>query len=319
MFAQPVTDTLVLAIEDVPPDEWRFHYISYEPTEHHSFDTPNGGDVISAAVNPENLAAWMLADGTLFAVSHELQSAIILPLPRERMPFFDVTRLDGRYFVTGAAANIWAFDMAEGAWSPITAPAPQPDLPDQGRDESDEAYARRVVMARSAHLQAHPDMYHSFKVGDDLYFVGALGRVFRLRDGALDGDWLDGGDRLFHGFAHEDEAILVGNDPGVAVYRGTLDSGFERIWQSDETALHRMAFFGGAHYVGAGLDLSYDGPCLNVLNGDELVPVVTGCEREPGHLRHLMVTGEVLWAIDLEGIFRFTKGKWTLTELEDLA
>jgi len=122
-----------------------------------------------------------------------------------------------------------------------------------------------------------------------------------------------------HGYDEGGAAVLCGDDPVAGIYRGTMEGGFEQLFQHDDPALHLTALHGGTRYIGAGLDPDHDGPCLFTLEHDALVPVETGCEREPGHLTHLKVTGSVLWATDLQGIFRLRDGRWRLTEITDLA
>ena len=319
MYALPVTDTLVLAIDDSEDEDWVFHFVEFDPTAHHSFRTPHGGQVLAMTVNPKSHAAWIVAAGQLYASSREMEIAVPLPLPVEGMVPFDVTLIGDRYYVCGNASNIWYYDVPREEWVPLVVPEPRPELPPRQGGETAESYTRRTSPRMYDHARRFPDMYRAFPVGQESYFCGALGRVIRLKDGATDEQWLETGPRLVHGFDEDGAAVLCGDDPVAGIYRGTIDEGFEQLFQDDNPALHLTARHGGTRYIGAGLDPDHEGPCLFTLEDGELAPVETGCEREPEHLTHLKVTGSVLWATDLEGIFRLKDGRWRLTEIADLA
>ena len=319
MYAHPVHDTLVLAIDDEQNEDWVFHYIEFDPTAHVRFATPKGGSVVTATVNPESFAAWIIASGMLYASSREMQVAVRLPLPVKGLVPFDVSFIDQRYYVCGDASNIWYYDVPAEKWVGLMVPEPKPVLPARNAGESAEAHAARTSPEQYEYARQYPDIYRAFAVGQDHYFVGALGRVIRLRAEELSGQWVDSGVRLIHGYEEGGQAVLCGSGPVAQIYKGTLDGGFELIFENDNPALCQTACFNGTRYIGAALNPDHDGDCLYQIEDGDLVPVKTGCDREPDHLRYLMKTGSVLWAVDLNGIFRLTAKGWTLTELSDLA
>lgn len=319
MFATPFSDTQVLAIDEDGEDDWVFHYIDYEPTSHDSFPTPHGGEILAVTINPQSYAAWILASGQLFAVSRELRVAVPLPLPVEGLVPFDITKIGERYYLCGNASNVWYYDVLKETWVPVVVPPPRESLPERAGGESAESYVDRTHPIFDAFAEKNPDMYKAFAVGEDHYFVGALGRVIRLRGDTLNEVWIDSGVRLLHGYEESGAAVLCGSGPVAEIYKGTIDDGFELIFEHDDKGLFMSALHEGKRYIGAGMEVDYDGDeFLFVLENGELIPVKTGCEREPEHLLHLVVKGSVLWAVDLDGIFRYANGTWTLTELSDL-
>lgn len=312
MYALPISDTEVLAIDEDQEDDWVFHFIAFDPSAHDSFATPHGGEIVSATVNPSNFATWLVAEGSIYAASRKLRIAVPLPLPARDLAVFDVQRIGERYYVCCSASNVWYYDAPAEKWVPVNAP---PALVEEPAGASpDEVYA-----LMNQHAESNPDMYKAFAVGEDHYFVGALGRVLRLRGEKLDELWIDSAVQLVHGYEEDGKAVICGSAPMVEIYKGTIEAGFERIFESDDQSLFMSAYFAGSRFIGVGMNPDYEGDnFLFTYADEELVPVETGCDREPEHLLHLVVTGEVLWAIDLDGIFRFAKGKWSLTELLDL-
>lgn len=318
MFALALSDTQVFAVEDEDPDDWTFHYAGFDPLASDSFMTPSGGAVAAATINPETQAAWLLARGQLYAASRQLKVAMRLPFPAEDTVIFDVNLIGSRYYVCCNSATIWYYEREVEEWVQLLRPDPRPPTPERGADESAAAYTARTSPAQFDYARRFPDFYKSFALGDDTYFIGALGHVVVLRGRAMEETWLDSGARLVHGFREGNEAVLCGDHPVAQIYKGTLAGGFELLFQNDERALHLTALHKGRRYIGAGLSPDYEGPNLFVLEEDELVPVETGCDREPFGLLQLVSTGSVLWAIDTEGVFRFADGSWTLTEIEEI-
>ncbi len=320
MFSVPITETLVLAIDEDGENDWVFHYIDLNTGSHDSFSTPHGGEIMSVTVNPQSFAAWILASGQLYAASRELRVAVPLPLPVDGLVPFDITLVGDRYYLCGANSNVWYYDVQGEKWVPVVVPHPREKLPEREAGESAAVYVNRTHNIYADYARSNPDMYKAFSVAADCYFVGALGRTVRLRGDTSDEVRIDSGVRLLHGYAEEDKAVLCGSGPIAAIYKGDMEAGFEQIFQHDEKAYFLSALYDNKRFIGAGMEAEYEGEeFLFTLEEEELVPVVTGCAREPEHLLHLMVIGSVLWAIDLDGIFRYAKEKWTLTELSDLA
>lgn len=318
MFARALSDTELFAVEDEDPDDWTFHYASFDPLRVDSFMTPSGGPVETATVNPETQAAWLLARGQLFAASRKLKVAHRLPFPPENTVAFDVELIGSRYYVCCNAGTIWYYERELEEWVQLLRPDPRPVLPAQGPDESAAAYVARTSPIQTAYARKFPDFYKAFAFGDDSYFIGALGHVVVLRGKIMEEAWLESGARLIHGFREGNEAVLCADRPVAQIFKGTVQGGFELIFQADEPALHLTALHQGQRYIGAAVSRDYEGPNLLLLQGDELIPVETGCAREPFGLIELISTGSVLWAIDTEGVFRFAGGIWTLTEIEEI-
>ena len=318
MFALALSDTQLFAVEDDDPEDWLFHYADFDPLVVDSFATPAGGVVAAATVNPETQAAWLLARGQLFAASRKLRVAMRLPFPARDTVAFDVTLIGARYYVSCDAATIWYYEREVEEWVQLLRPDPRPPLPPREDGEGAGAYTARTSPAQFDYAHKFPDFYKSFAMGEDTYFIGALGHLVVLRGRIMEESWLDSGARLVHGFREGSRAILCGDQPIAQIFAGTQEEGFELIFQNDERALHLTALHGGTRYIGAGLSPDYDGPNLFRLEGEALVPVETGCAREPIGLQQLVSTGRVLWAIDREGVFRLAGGQWTLTEIEDI-
>jgi len=320
MFAYPINNNLIAAIDDRQSEDWVFHFVEIEPFQVETYQTPHGGSIVSATVNPESFATWIIASGHLFASSREMQVAVRLPLPIEGLVPFDVTLLGERYYVCGDASNIWFYDVPAEKWVAVSNPEKRPALPPRGETESAKDYTRRTSAASYQHARSYPDIYKAFSVGNDHYFVGALGRVLRLREDDLTGEWIDSGIRFLHGFAEDSDAILCGSGSVAEIYKGNFETGFELIFQDDNPALFLMATHDGVRYIGAGLHPDHEGPCLFVLdtNGD-LAVVETACAREPEQLRHLVSHSSSLLAIDEHGVFRLKEGRWSLTEFSDFS
>lgn len=319
MYSIPITDTSAFLVEDEQTEGWRFYYVDFDPLSVDSFETPYGGVVVSATINPQSQAVWMIARGRLFAASRELRVAVPLPLPVEGAVAFDVTLIGDRYYVAFDAETIWYYERNTEEWVPVIRPGPRPEMPARDAGETARDYTARTSPAMYAYARKHPDFYKSFAVGGDHYFAGALGHVVRLRGDNLVESWIDSGARLVHGFAEEGAAVLCGDDPVAEIYRGSVDSGFELIFRDDAKALHLTALHRGVRYIGAAQDPDYAGPALFTYDGEDLTPVMTQCAREPGNLANLVSTGSVLWAIDASGLFRLTSDGWHLTEFDDLA
>lgn len=118
-------------------------------------------------------------------------------------------------------------------------------------------------------------------MGEDTYFIGCAwpsGRAARPdHGGKLAGQRRAAGPRLSRRTAPS--SVATSRLPQI--FAGTQEEGFELIFQNDERALHLTALHGGTRYIGAGLRPDYDGPNLFRLEGEDLVPVETGCARGP--------------------------------------
>jgi hypothetical protein len=318
MFALALSDTDIFAVEDEDPDDWTFHYATFDPLTVDSFMTPSGGPVESATVNPATQAAWLIARGRLYAASRQLKSAVRLPFPPADTVIFDVNLIGSRYYVCCNSAAIWYYEREVEEWVQLLRPDPRPPTPPREPDETAAAHVARTSPAQVAYARKFPDFYKSFAMGDEVYFIGALGHIVTLRGKVMEEMWLDSGARLIHGYQEGTEAVLSADRPVAQIFKGSVSGGFELIFENEEPALHRTALHMGVRYIGAGVSRDYDGPNLFVLDGDELIPVETDCDREPFGLIQLISTGNVLWAIDTEGVFRLANGTWTLTEIEEI-
>lgn len=318
MYACPINDAFAFAIDDEDTEAWRFYYVDFDPLRVDSFEAPYGGVIASATMNPASQAVWMLARGQLYASSRELRIAVPLPLPEEGIVPFDVKLMGGRYYVAANAASVWYFDPPTESWVSVKQPEARDPSPPREPGESYEDYASRQNAAMVAFALDNPDYYKLFQVGEDHYFVGALGQVTRLRSGALTEFEVDSGARLIDGHAEGTNVILCGDNPVAEVFQGSLEGGFERIYENQNGALHKTAMHGGIRYIGAAQDPEYEGDALFTWDGAELTPVETGCEREPRSLLQLASTGNVLWAIDEAGFFRLTPYGWELIEFTDM-
>lgn len=320
MHVMPLDDRRAAIVIDDENGNWIVRYADFESGSFEGFVIPGFGQILSTTINPANLAIWLINDeGALCAISHQVQKAIYVPMPPEAFAPFNVRFSEGRYYLCGGSSNIWYFVMSEGRWTPVIVPPPRPSAPQRAAGEASADYVRRMGSALLDYSNNYPPLFGSFSVGTDEYFVGGRGRVFRLRNGRVDDLWIDSGNRLIHGHEESGKAVICGGDPLTEIFSGTIEDGFELIYRNDEPALHMTATFLGKHYIGAGVDPNYSGPCLFTLEDGELAPVETGCAREPAQLSLLRTTGMVLWAVDRDGIFRLSDGRWTLKERAELS
>ncbi|UOA28963.1 hypothetical protein [Pseudosulfitobacter sp. DSM 107133] len=338
MYAIPIDDHSAFALDDSAfvaadkaefasgvdemeapePGIWGCHYIDFDPFQVTSFTTPGGGIAYSATINPDTNDAWILAKDNLYIVFLKDQSIGKAPMPEEGISIFDVTQIGGRYYLSCSNGKVWYYDMNTFEWSALITSAPLPERQPRGETETAADYVARTTPARKEHIFKYPHFYKAIAVGSDHYFLGALGRVVKIGADGREEMRLDSGARLVTGSVEGDQAVLCGDSPIAEIFRGTLDSGFERIFQNPERALHMTALHKGLRYIGAAEYPGFFGPSLYTCEGDELTPVVTGCAREPDNLLQLVSTGGVLWAIDRRGIFRFTSDGWSLTDLSDI-
>lgn len=319
MYAIPIDDTSAFAIRDEDDETWRCYYIDFDPLRVDSFKTPSGGIIYSATINPVTQAAWLIAKGQLFNVSRQFRDVVRVPLPRDDISVFDVTEINDRYYISCDSGRVWYFDLDTDDWVSVLMSEPPPERQPRGESETAADYVARTSPAMRAYVEKYPSFHKAIAVGDDIYFLAALGRVVRLRGDKIDELRLESGARLVKGGAEGNTAILCGDHPVAEIYRGTLDEGFERIFQNDERSLHMTALHRGVRYIGAATYPGFAGPSLFTWDGEDLTPVPTGCAREADNLLKLVSTGSVLWAIDEEGFFRLTSDGWALTELEDIA
>lgn len=313
-------DAELLSDEPREPTVWQHFFINFDPElSVKGFRTPAGGNVYSATTNPNTGAIWMLARNRLYVLSRNTGEIFHTPLPEDRLAVFEVTEISGRYYFCCSRGRIWCYDGKQDAWLPLVESDPRPKRQPRREGESVEDYVDRTTPARVTHIRKFPTFYHAFAVGDDLYFLADLGRVVvRLRGETSNEMRFESGASLVGGHAEGDQAIICGSAPAAEIYRGTFENGFERIFQNDEKALHLTALHDGTRYIGASVYPGVNGPSLFAYNGNDLVPVATGCTREPGNLLQLVAIGTVLWAIDEKGFFRLTTQGWSLTELSEI-
>lgn len=307
--------------EPQEPTVWRHFFISFDPelrVKH--FRTPAGGIVYSATVNPDTGAIWMLARNRLYLLSRSTGEIFHAPLPEDRLAVFEVTEIAGRYYFCCSYGRIWCYDGKQDVWTPLVESDPRPKREPRRKGESVEEYVDRTTPASEAYIERFPDFFHAFAVGDDLYFLADLGRVVirSLRGETSNEIRFESGASLVGGHAEGNQAVICGSAPVAEIYRGTFENGFERIFQNDEKSLHLTALHDGTRYIGASVYPGFNGPSLFTYDGQDLVPVVTGCIREPGNLLQLVATGTVLWAIDEKGFFRHTTQGWSLTEFSEV-
>lgn len=337
MYAFPIDDWTAFAVsfegltppdpdedgapfEEAPePTIWRHHFIDFAEGSVVSFRTPSGGYVYSATLNSKTGAVWMLARNKLFILSRKERKVYEGTLPEKGLAIFNVTEIGDRFYFACDFGKVWCYDGPAGAWIPVLTADPPPARSPRREGETAEQYVERTTPARQAYIERFPRVYSAFAVGKEHYFVGALGRVVRQRADRFDEVRIESGARLVWGYAENDAAILWGDAPTAEVFRGTMDDGFERIFQSDDKALHMTAMHGGVRYIGAAVYPGLVGPSLYTLRDGELTAVETGCAREPDNLIQLVSTGNVLWAIDEKGFFRLTPEGWVLDEIAELA
>lgn len=317
MFAIPTGDQTAFFVDVADTEFWTVHYLSFDPLTSDSFEVDHYGSALTATVNTETQAAWILGDHIL-AVSRELRISQGVPFPVDGLAPFDLRLLGNYYYLCCAQANVWAFNRDTDTWEPRLEPGPRPEIPPRGDTETAADYVDRTYPIMDRYARDNPDTYAAFAAGDAHYVVGALGRIIRFRGDTPDQMWLDSGVRLIDGFEEDGAITLCGDSPVAEIYRGSMEDGFELIFFSEEQALHKTALHGGTRYIGAGLHEDYADTALFTLEDGALVPVETGCAREPGNLMQLLSTGSVLWAIDGGGFFRLKDGAWTLTEMRDI-
>ena len=337
MFTIPISDNLAFVLDDddfvraererlAGEDEfdveentkksWRCHYVEFDTFAVESFATPGVGIVYSGTFNLDTHAAWVLSRDQLFLISRKTRKVGRAPPPEDRISLFDISRIGDRYYLSCNNSKMWFYDVVADKWiAAVTSPPPPPPRKAQ---ETTPEYVARTTKPRVEHIRKYPHFYKAIAVGGDHYLLGALGRVVRLRGDASDELWLASGARLVRGGSEGDQAILCGDDPVAEIFRGTLDAGFERIYQNEERALHMTAIHNRVRYIGAAEFPGFNGPSLHTYDGENLTPIETGCAREPDNLLDLSSTGKVLWAIDRRGIFRLAGDDWTLTELSDI-
>lgn len=306
---------------DEPPEPktWHHYFVGVDANLSVThFKTPGAGVVYSAARNPFTGAIWMLARNRLYLLSRRTGEVFHFALPEDKISVFGLCEIGGRFYLSCSYGRVWYYDLKEEDWFPLIVSEPFPKRQPRKEGESVETYVGRTTPARVAYIKRFPDFQAGFALNDALYFVADFGKVVQVKGKEVSEVHLDSGGSLVRGHAEEDQAVICSFAPVSEIYRGTMEDGFELIFQSDDRALHLTANHEGVRYIGASWDPGTDGPSLFTLEGDELTVVKTGCSREPNNLIELVVKGSVLWAIDKQGLFRLTSDGWSLTEMSDV-
>ena len=323
MHLMPIDGSRAVALFLDYEGHWCVRYLDAGVGTTEGFKVPATGQIVDATVNPDKAGVLALMDnGDVVAFLREQMIAMKMPPPPAGLVPLSVGYIDRRYYLAGLNAHICYYDMGRMEWVTANAPPPRPRIPDRYDSEPIPDHADRVLREQMAYISDFPAVFGIFPVGTDHYFVGGGGHVMRLRDGRFDDLWLDSGYRLAHGHEEDGQAVIAASDARSEIYRGTIDGGFERIFDDPVSALHLNARHGGRRYIGAAMDETYEGPTLFTLEEGELVPVEMGPDPEdadrdldPGILTTLVSTGGALWAADLAGVYRLADGKWRYWEL----
>lgn len=309
MFSLPISETQAIAIDDADEDAWMVHVVDFAARSIDSFGVEGLGNVQSLHYDAGRGLIWVIVDGTIFAIQRSEQQ--IFEIPQPDPPFFVYTMIgDGPHvYAGGEYSNLWRMSLPAMEWDPLQ--RPEPPLPET--DDAEEQSRRNRAYARR-----YPPYYHGFIAGGHYMFCGALGALARVRDRTVERQSIETEPRLMTGRAEGARIALSSDSPAAEIYLGDFDQGFEVIFGDPLRALHRTALHGGRRYIGVAEYPPSRVDNLYLQEDDALVPVETGCPREPMPLIALTAIGGALWAVDAGGLFRLSEGGWRLVDVDDL-
>ena len=309
MYALPISDTEAVAIDDADADRWEVHFLDYTAQRLESFEVEGLGAVQSMHYDPGRGLLWVIVDGTVFAIHRSDREIFEVDGPDENFFVYAAVGQGSHVYVAGEYSNLWRIEMSTLTWEPLSTPEPKPPRAADPKEQT-----RRV----RDYAERYPPFYAGFAFNDGLVFCGALGALAEVRGAIVERHDLDTRARLVTGRPEGALLSLSADSPAGEIYLGSFTDGFEQIFLDNLRALNLTAVHDGKRYVGVAHYPPSDVHNLYLREPDELVPVETGCAREPVALTALSVMGQSLWATDVEGIFRMSDGVWTLVTLDDL-
>jgi hypothetical protein len=309
MYSLPVSDTMAIAVDDANPDAWIVHAVDFAARKIDSFPVTGMGQVQFAHFDRERELLWVIVSGTIFAIRLKKQQIFEVPAPDDMFFAYTMIGEGATVYVAGEYSNIWQIALPSLDWSPLLQPEPK-----QPRAADDEVQSRQT----KDYARRYPPFYASFSKGNDIFFCGALGALARVRDGAVQTLAIDTGARLVAGGAEGVQISVSADSPVAQVYLGDFDGGFELIFSDDLRALNRTTRHAGTRYYAVSEYPKSDVHNLYRQDGKKLVPVETGCRRDPLPVISLSSSGSTLWVVDPFGMFRMADGAWELIEVDDL-
>lgn len=310
MYALPISDTAAIAVDDSDEENWQVHVIDFTARTIESFTVDGAGAVDSAHYDRGRELLWIISDGTIFAIRRSDEELFDVEMPENRFFVYSMTGEGPHVYVSGEYSNLWRIALPSQAWEPLLTPEPKPSRSD---DETEQT--RRV----QAYAERYPPYYFGFEVGADHVFCGALGAIARVRGTTVETEAIETRARLVTGRVEGERISFSGDSPRGEIYLGEFGGGFELIFSDNLRAFHRTAVHAGRRYLGVAEYPPSRVHNLYVQEEGDVVPLQTGCAREPLSLISLSSTGTALWAIDRIGIFRLSDGDWTLVDIDDLS
>ena len=309
MFTLPISDTSAISVDDADPDTWWVHTVDFQDKTIQSFSVEGLGKVQSAHFDPGRGLLWVIVQGNIFAIQLSEQQIFEIPMPDQEFFVYTLTGTSGHVYVGGEYSNLWRIALPALEWEPLLTPEPKPER----AKNKDEQTRQNTEYARK-----YPPLYSSFDIGEDHLFCGALGALARVRGRSVEIQTIETGARLVTGRREGAQISLSADNPAAEIYLGDFDTGFETIFSDNLRAFHRTAVHRGQRYIGVAEYPISDVRNLYLQTDGGLVPVETGCARDPLALISLSTTGSALWAIDAMGMFRLFEGVWALVGVDDL-